>query len=43
MKNIVCLTPIAAHVSRLAVSAGPRDPGREQGQAETEEQELHHF
>ena len=36
-------TSVAAHVGRLAVSAGGRDPGREKAQAENEEQKCHHF
>ena len=36
-------TIVAAHICSLAVSAGSWDAGREQAQAENEEQQLHHF
>ena len=37
------LTSVAAHVGCLAVSADCRDSGREEAQAENEEQSRHHF
>ena len=36
-------TFVAAHICSLAVSTGTWDAGREQAQAENEEQQLHHF
>ena len=40
---VFSVTPVAAHVGCLAVSAGSRDSGREKAEAEDEEQNLHHF